>query len=309
MAIAPHPGRIAITGAAGFIGRHVRETLAARGFDVLRIVRKADAIAPDRTIVADMRDENDWASILSGCRAVVHLAGATGRQRTSFSNFHDINEMGTSRLAEGARRASVSTFIHASTVAAGTDAGMDRGGTYASSKARAEAHVSGFGGGERGAINLRLPLVYAVDAPGKWQQLQRLAASPFPLPFASIENRRGVLAVDNLCNAVLAILDGPTATSGTFDLSDGADVSTAQLVSWLRLGMGRSSRMFPLPASLLRVFLLPALGRSGVDGLVGDFPLSNEEFSTAFKWQPCQSTDEAVMKCGSDYAALRAIRR
>jgi len=71
--------KIAITGATGFIGRHVRNALAKTDHDVILIVRKiekAGEITARETIVtADLHQERtDWFEIFERPDAVLHLA-------------------------------------------------------------------------------------------------------------------------------------------------------------------------------------------------------------------------------------------
>jgi len=93
--------RIAITGASGFIGRHLVDHLHARGADVVAVRRPFEG--------ATLRD------VLRGADAVVHLAGVVSavRERDYFS----ANVDGTRAIAEAARAAGL-PMIHISSLAA-----------------------------------------------------------------------------------------------------------------------------------------------------------------------------------------------
>jgi len=77
--------------------------------------------------------------------------------------------------------------------------------------------------------------------------LMRAIARGWPLPFASIENRRSLVYVGNLVDAIVRCIGG----SGTFLVSDGTALSTPQLCRLLARGLGTSARLFPFPAALL----------------------------------------------------------
>lgn len=71
--------KIAITGATGFIGRHVRNALAKTDHDVILIVRKIEKVgeitARETIVTADLHQERtDWFEIFERPDAVLHLA-------------------------------------------------------------------------------------------------------------------------------------------------------------------------------------------------------------------------------------------
>lgn len=98
--------KIAITGAAGVIGRYLACDLA-RDHEVVRIdVRAAD-------VIADVRDIAALETAFAGCFGVVHLAAASTLAAT-WSEVHDINIGGTYNVYEAARRAGVEQIVFAS---------------------------------------------------------------------------------------------------------------------------------------------------------------------------------------------------
>jgi nucleoside-diphosphate-sugar epimerase len=77
----------------------------------------------------------------------------------------------------------------------------------------------------------------------------RAIARGWPLPLASIDNRRSLVYVGNLCDAIAACVESPGAAGRTFYVADGEPLSTPELCR----AIGRAGR----PARLLR-FRLPA---------------------------------------------------
>src|SRR5262249_33071546 len=72
------PHRIAITGASGYLGRHLTTGLLGRGHQVRALVRpgKAQRVAPGaESVELDPFDVNELAPALQGCNTVVHLIG------------------------------------------------------------------------------------------------------------------------------------------------------------------------------------------------------------------------------------------
>ena len=69
-----------VTGAAGFIGSHLVEALAAAGHEVIGIDRRAGVPAAARhEIVTDLAEDSSIVNdVLAGAGAVWHLAGCPG---------------------------------------------------------------------------------------------------------------------------------------------------------------------------------------------------------------------------------------
>ena len=90
--------RIAVTGATGFVGRHVAQRLEAAGHEVVSLSRRTgtDLAAPDLAALQDA---------LVGCNAVVHCAGIN--REISTQTYDAIHVRGTQALVEAARAAGV----------------------------------------------------------------------------------------------------------------------------------------------------------------------------------------------------------
>lgn len=116
---------------------------------------------------------------------------------------------------------------------------------YAESKARAEEALRALPGLQLAV--LRPPLVYGPGVKANFLALMKAVARGWPLPFASVQNRRSLLYVGNLAAAILACLH----RQGTFLVSDGAPVSTPQLCRELGAALGRPARLLAFPPGLL----------------------------------------------------------
>lgn len=115
MSEASHP--IAITGATGFIGRHLTQFLVGRGAAVRSIIRPdSPRSAPaGSTPVRAPLDIDALVPAFAGASVVVHLAGVVESARTSA--YGDVNVTGTRAVAEAARRVGA-RLIHISSLAA-----------------------------------------------------------------------------------------------------------------------------------------------------------------------------------------------
>src|SRR5690606_34105308 len=144
-------------------------------------------------------------------------------------------------------------------------------------------------------IALRPPLVYGHDAPGNWRRLQQLSRTGLPLPFGSIHNHRSHCSIDNLCSAILVALEAALQGrgGGIYEIADQEDVSLAQIITWLRQGMGKGPGLVPVPVGMLHAgFHLLGQARL-VETLLDDLVLDPSSFMHEFDWTPPENAKEA----------------
>jgi 2-alkyl-3-oxoalkanoate reductase len=107
--------RIAVTGAAGFIGSALVDALVARGDDVLAL----DLVPVDRPgvrhVVADVAEDGPWVEAFVGCDVVIHTAAIVAESGDR-DRFDAVNVGGTRRVCEAAADADVDRVLHLSSV-------------------------------------------------------------------------------------------------------------------------------------------------------------------------------------------------
>lgn len=304
-------GRILVTGANGFAGRHITAALAGQNLPLSLAVRNSCDTAPPGARIAaigDLSERTDWRAALEDVRGIVHTAGLAHRPDTEEPTFMRVNAGGTRALAEAAARAGVTTFINISSIAVYdptldpklpiTEAASCRPQTaYGRSKLEAEAFVAEFASPSRSAVQLRPPLIHGPGAPGNWAKLVKVAQLPIPLPSIAPRNRRSVLSVHNLADAILRILDHTRASpvSGAFNITDHGVVSTDELLRAIRRGLGRSATLVPFTAAPLK-FAASAVDRAAVfDKLAGDLVIDGSSLCAAFAWTPPYVTLDAIV--------------
>jgi nucleoside-diphosphate-sugar epimerase len=113
-----HPIRVLLTGATGLIGRVVAADLLERGYLVRATTSKA-ILKPDETSGAlewrrfDFVTDTQFESLVSGCDAVLHVAGEKGKME----RMQRTNVDATRLLADAAERAGVKAFCYTSSAA------------------------------------------------------------------------------------------------------------------------------------------------------------------------------------------------
>lgn len=287
---------VLVTGATGFVGRHVCPRLVRAGWAVRGAVRRVPRDAAgeiDYRRGPDLGPDAEWRALLEGVQAVVHLAAHVHVRDGSepAAAFHRVNVEGSAALARQAADAGVRRFLFMSSIGARiAEQGEGRGGPatpYQKSKLEAERALTRIAA-ETGLelVVLRPPLVYGTGAPGNVARLSALLRRGLPLPLAGIRNRRSLLAVENLADAVAHCLAHPQSPGRVLELSDGRPVSTPELARRLARRAGRRARLWPCPPSLLRLAgRLTGQARS-VEILLDDLVTDDREIRDVLAWRP-----------------------
>lgn len=316
------PGRILVTGASGFLGRHLVAALNRAGFPLTLAVRgEACSLAAYRSDSAvrfvpyDLsRQDQDLAAAMEDVVAVVHLAGlAHVGPEVGADAFDRANARATGLLADAAILSDARLFIHMSSIAAITgNAAHDTIDDntpphpvtpYGESKLAAETHVEKLAQRSICAISLRPPLVIGHGAKGNWARLQKLADTGLPLPFASARNRRSVASADLLTNAVLTLcrkLPAPDR-SGNYCIADPAPLSFGAMLTELRSGMQRPARLVPCPYTVLAWAGELSGRRQWLSSLIDDLVIDPSRFFSTFSFQPSIDLRAAIRRSGQDY--------
>jgi len=261
-------GTVLVTGAGGFVGRHVCARLLAAGWRVRGLTRGGAPLPPgvEPAPAAGLDDAAGVARAVDAADAVVHLAARVhvmrDRAADPLAEFRRVNVEGTRALLAAAIAAGARAFVLASSVKA---VGEHTHGAwteatppapvdpYGVSKLEAERMVAAMaaGAGVHAAV-LRFPLVYGPGVRANMLRLFDLVAGGRPIPLGGVENRRSLLYVGNAAAAVETVLADPARAVGTFFVSDGAALSTPGLVRAIGRALGRAPRLVPLPQGLLR---------------------------------------------------------
>lgn len=112
--------RVFLTGANGFVGRHLTRHLSAAGHEVVAAVRPGTAVdlPAAQLVCAHLEMPGDWQARLATCDVVIHLAaryriGGVDRQEMAVANIS-----ATRHVLYAAWRAGVSRIVHVSSTAA-----------------------------------------------------------------------------------------------------------------------------------------------------------------------------------------------
>ena len=293
--------RILVTGADGFVGRALCDALAASGCVPRRALRAARAGNAGAVAVGDIGPATEWRAALAGVGCVVHLAARTHVLRETVADplaeYRRINVAGTERLARSAAAHGVRRLVFLSSVKVNGERTVARPYTedkaprpedaYGVSKREAEQALAGIAA-ETGlqVVILRPPLVYGPGVKGNFLRLMRLVARGVPLPLGAVENRRSVVYLGNLVDAIVKAADAPRAAGRTYLVADGEDVSIADLVRGLAAALDVKPRLLPVPLAALNLAATLVGRRAEFTRLTGSLQVDSSRIRRELDWRP-----------------------
>jgi nucleoside-diphosphate-sugar epimerase len=271
------PRRILITGANGFIGRHLCRHLTRQGKSITACIRPSSNISPldglrnlDLLRISELTpNASSWPSLGSHLRevdAIVHLAARVHVMHDTSTDplaaFREANVKTTECLARAAAKSGVRRFIYVSSIKVNGEATANNSYTaddrpgyvdpYGQTKWEAEQKLEEIAtatGMEW--VVVRPPLVFGPGVRGNFLALLKCLLKGYPLPLGAIENRRSVVSVYNLSDMLESTLYHPNASGQRFLVKDEEDISTAELVRRLAKALQRQPRLIPVPQWLL----------------------------------------------------------
>jgi len=308
-----------ITGASGFIGGRLAARMAALGRPARCLARaSSDVSALDAlglpVVRGELADESSLEAATAGCAAVVHCAALVSDWAT-VEEIRATNVAGTRNLLAAAARAGVRRFVHISTTdvyghparAAVAESSVPGGFSnwYSQTKLEAEDAVHrAAAGGRLPAVVLRPATVYGPGSEDVVGEIAKAIRGRHMLLIGGGETGAGLCYVENLIDAILLALDLPAAAGGTFNISDGLDVSWRRFSDDLAAGLGCPPPRLSLPYRpaaaiafalehgyrLLRrstgLSTPPLLSRQAVQVLGRDQDFSNAAARRTLGWQP-----------------------
>ena len=241
---------IVITGGSGFIGQHLLKSIEFRNCNIRNYsLRQIDVKCLD----------------LDSVDIVIHMAGLTSVKNLDDKNvIFKINEDLTIALAKHAKRNNVKHFIFLSTTKVFGDNSNKlyyKTGDkcvptddYGRSKLNAEDGILKLSSTMFKISIVRPAIVYGAEVKGNLNSLMQLIIKGFPLPFDHVDNLRSMTYVGNLIHHIAFQIKNNL--DGIFLVTDNNDLSTSDLIMYLKMHLGVSTKTFKAPFLLRKILEL-----------------------------------------------------
>jgi nucleoside-diphosphate-sugar epimerase len=292
--------KILVTGATGFLGKFITTELVKNSFQIIPVsrVNSINSIG-----IGDIDESTKWEHLLNNCGVVIHLAARVHQMHDDSPNplleFRRVNTEGTLNLARQAKKSGVKRFIFVSTIKVNGDESISTYSessdpnpidAYAISKWEAEEGLNELSReGNMEVVIIRPPLIYGPGVKANFASMINWIRRGLPLPLGSINNKRSLVAIENLADFILLCADqskSPNAANQTFLISDGHDVSTTQLLNNVRSAYGVKVPLIPVPAELLH-WGLNLIGKSELSSrLLGSLTVDISKARNLLGWEP-----------------------
>ena len=263
--------------------------------------------------LAGLGVDTDWSDCLLNVTVVVHCAARVHVMQDDAADplreYRNANVLGTMTLARQAAAAGVRRFVFLSSIKVnGEMTGPGRSfraddapapeDAYAISKWEAEQALLALAN-ETGmeVVIIRPPLVYGPGVKGNFASMLRWVAHGVPLPLGAVrDNRRSLVALDNLVELIVTCIVHRAAVNEVFLAGDGEDLSTAGLIERLAAAMGRPARLVSIPTRWIE-WGASLLGKKALgQRLLASLQVDIGKTRRLLDWSPPISVDEGLRR-------------
>jgi len=312
---------ILVTGATGFIGAKLIDSLASSGdYKIFALVRSQNYKRSKENVdylQGDLMRISDWQDALKDKDVVVHLAGRAhimnDRSGNPLEEFRKLNTAATIKLANLSISYGVKRFIYLSTIKVlgeftegesvfSIDSKFNPTDPYAVSKYEAEVGLKELAENQGlETVIIRPPLVYGAGVKGNFKRLLGIVKWPIPLPFGAVCNSRSMISVENLTDLIKTCLLHPNAANSTFLVSDDHNLSTPDLISLIAKTGGYNIKFIKVPLILLKSLFFCTLKISLYDRLCKSMIVDCEHTKRELGWKPTHPIEDSIKDCWNDY--------
>lgn len=257
---------VTIFGGSGFIGRHIAQRMARRGWRVRVAVRRPNealfvkpygVVGQVVPVQANIRDEASCRRAIAGSDAVIYSIGLLYESR--FNKFEDAQAEGPGLVARLVREAGARRFALISAIGADADSDSDYARTKAEGEAAARAVFPE-------TVILRPSVVFGQDD-GFLNKFADLAQYFWALPITGGSTKFQPVYVDDVAEAAALAASGHAEAGATYELGGPRMMSLRECIDEMMQVIKRRIPVFDLPGWSMKptAWFMEWLGYLGVN--------------------------------------------
>ncbi|GAC29874.1 NAD-dependent epimerase/dehydratase family protein [Brumicola pallidula] len=282
--------KILVTGATGFIGKHLVTSL---GQSCVEFESFQDDLATDYTL-------EKYDDVFS----IIHLAGLAHNKAKSDDHLRQINYFGTLALAKKAKLQGIKRFVFlSSTTVYGNVEGLINEisptfpfNEFARLKLKTEIDLLQLGDDNFEVVIVRAPLIYGSDAPANFKLLTKLVDFMPILPFQLARKKRSYVAVQSVIDFLLICVEHPKAAQQIFLVADIKPVSICEFTQQIALMLGKKRFQVPIPIVIMKVCANLLGKKELVNVLFGGLEIDISKANELLGWSPKFTMQQAMIK-------------
>ena len=308
-------GTILVTGATGFVGRFLCERLLAEGFStrgtLLASENPASLVAGVEPVTVEpLGIDTHWSHAFMDVDTIIHLAARVhvmdDPSADPITEFRRVNVEGTTQLAREAAKAGVRRLVFISSIKVNgeesvlpytADSTANPSDPYGISKWEAEQSLRKIEAETKlEVVVIRPTLVYGPWVKANFLNLMKVVQRGIPLPLSLVQNRRNLIYVGNLVDALATCATHPAAAGKTYLISDGENVSTPELIRCLAKALDKPVRLFPIPPPIMRLVGAITGKSAAVNRLLGSLTVDSSAIRNDLGWVPPFSMEQGLQE-------------
>lgn len=294
-----------VTGATGFVGNVLCNRLLSDGMYVRGTLLESESprslvSGVEQVVTEPLSSDTPWHHALSDVDTIIHLAARVhimdDPSADPLTEFRKVNVEGTAQLAREAVKAGVRRLVYISSIKVNGEESTipytpgsppNPSDPYGISKWEAEQALRKIEA-ETGleVVVVRPTLVYGPGVKANFLNMMKIICRGIPLPLASVSNKRSLIYIGNLVDALLSCAVHPAAAGKTYLVSDGEDVSTPELLCRTANALGVPARLFPCPVTLIKLIGEFTGKKQVVNRLTGSLTVDSSKISQELGWKP-----------------------
>ena len=301
-----------MTGATGFVGRHLVDLLLANQYSVYVYSRQRfsacgfSGLEPGDWFTGEVEDKRTLTNACKTADVVVHLANLAQAGLSDQIGHYGFNVEGTRAVCEACREAKIYKLVYVSSALALNPVSS----AYARSKKLAEEIVikatedAADSGDSFEAYIVRPANIYGPGMKGNIAGLIRSIIMRRMPPLPSLENRFAMVSVYDVCRAIETLIDDTPAPKHYYLLTDGELYTPNRVESAIYAALHRKQPRLRLPriAFFAAALFAETLARSRLKtatvglrtyhNLVADSPLESKDLGEVLDLAPTRNFED-----------------